>query len=235
MEAVIISADIPDCITYFDDYNKAARDAESASQHDVAKLYQSLAVICSFSPKYEDFAEPYGPFVIMFGRPAVIPDDLTDDDITTVEKLFSKAKDPALRARLGDILWVLKKDHKAARQIVSDYIEASKRLLTENAWTRSTDLFLRSLQIAIHLGRKNAELKSAEANLLAALANPLSQSEQFYACYLLRIAIQMQLGDPATLAEISQEQARKAECEKDFRRIREYTLLSAGFYKLCTL
>jgi hypothetical protein len=233
METVIISAEFPDCITYFDDYNKASRVAESISQHDVAKLYQSLAIICSFSPKYEDLAEPYGPFAIMFGKRAIIPDDLTEEDLVTVDKLFLKANDPALRARLGDILWVCKKDHKAAKQIVFEYIEASKRLLTINAWTRSTDLFLRALQIAIHLGRKNEEWKSAEANLLTALANPLAQSEQFYACHLLRIALQMQLGEPAKLAQIAQEQAQKAERENDFRRSREYTLLAAGFYRLC--
>jgi hypothetical protein len=232
IEAPILSEATPVCACYQHDYHSASIAAEKALNYDVAKLYRSLSIVCSFSPNYQDVAEPYHPFVIWEGKRSAVPEDLSEADLDTVALLFAAAKDPALRARLGDVLWVRRKDHNAARQAVADYIAASTRLLTPANWVNSVGLFHRSLQLAAMLGRKDEAWWSAETNLLAALANPLAQTEPFYARHLLEIAFQMEAGNPAALARQAGEQATKAAVEKDPRRVREYRLLEEKFHKV---
>ena len=231
-EVPIQSADAQSCDYYEHDYYSAATAADKEAKGDIANLYRSLGILCSFFPNYQDVAEPYRPFGIMNGKRSAIPDDLSEHDLDTIRLLLSKAKDPALRARLGDMLWVRKRDHKAAQQAVADYVTATSRLLKQEHWVCSADLFRRSLQLGDRLGRKNAAWQAAEQNLLAALANPLGQTEPLYAWHLLGIAFEMGVGDPVTLAAQAQEQAARAAAEKDCHRTREYQLLRANFLKL---
>src|SRR5437016_3866052 len=100
IEAPIASAESPSCDYYQSDYHSAATAAEKESNENIAKLYRSLGIVCSFFPNYQDVAEPYRPFVIMNGKRSAIPDDLSETDLETVALLLAKAKDPALRARL---------------------------------------------------------------------------------------------------------------------------------------
>src|SRR2546426_2455948 len=148
IEAPIHSAESPSCEYYQHDYYSAAAAAEKESNGDIAKLYRSLGSVCSFSPNYQDVAEPYRPFAIMNGKRSAIPEDLSEADLDTIALLLAKAKDPALRSRLGDVLWVRKRDHKAAKQAVMDYVAASIRLLTPDNWVSSVELFHRALQLA---------------------------------------------------------------------------------------
>ena len=232
IEGPIHSAESPSCDYYQTDYYSAATSAEKESNGDIANLYRSLGIVCSFFPNYQDVAEPYRPFAIMNGKRSAIPDDLSEPDLETIALLLAKAKDPALRARLGDVLWVRKRNHKAAQQAVSDYIAASSRLLTPDKWVCSVELFHRALQLAERLGRKKETWTLAEKGLLDALSNPLAQTEQFYACHLLGIAFAIGVGDPVALAKQAEQQAERAAAEKDARRAREYRLLQANFLKL---
>jgi hypothetical protein len=231
IEAPIRSGETPSCKYYQHDYAGAAVKAEKDTQADLAKLYQSLSIICSFYPNYKDVAEPYRPFVIMNGKRSAVPGDLSEHDLQTIALFLAKATDPALRARLGDILWVRKRDHLAARQAVLDYVVASRRQLTPLKWVNSIELFRRALQLAEVLGRKKESWKAAEKNLLDALSDPLAESAPFYACHLLEIALQMYAGDPMALAKQAGQRAESASAEKDPRRTREYRLLETNFHK----
>ena len=233
IDAEIKSSESPDCATYSNDFHRAACLAENDGKTEAAKLFRSLSRVCSYHPNYGDFSEPYRAFYIYKGERTAIPDDLSEADLRTIEQILLKVTDTALRARLEDILWIRDKNHKAAKDAVADYILAAQRLVTPELWIVGVELFKRALQIAHRLGRKNDAWQLAEQAFLNALKNNLAQTEPFYCCQLLDIAIQMQIGEPALLADIAHEQARKASLENDARREREYYRLAADFFKNC--
>jgi hypothetical protein len=101
IEAPILSAVSPACAFYQHDFHSASFAAEKASRNDVAKLYRSLSIVCSFFPNYQDVAEPYRPFAIMDGKRSAVPDDLSEADLDTVALLLNKAKDPAFRSLIA--------------------------------------------------------------------------------------------------------------------------------------
>jgi hypothetical protein len=220
-EAVLSLAESPDCTAYFHEYQKAAVIAETAGQTEVWKLYKSLAIVCSFFPNYHEDAEPYGAFAWFENGRTSVPDDLSTHDLATIDELLKVAKDPALRARLGDILWIQSRDHLAAKGAALDYLTAANRLLTAKGWFKAHELMFRSLQIAARLGRKQEAWQKAATNLLSAIDQPLAQTEPIFLKSALGVALRMEVGEPSILAELAWVHARKAAAEKDRLRERE--------------
>ena len=104
------------CKYFLTPYSKKAQSLAEAGDPRGERLFRFLAVICSFSDRYDDLATPYHPFrVDPDGSRSAIPDELTEPDLDVIEALVAKAADPALRSRLADLLWVCRKDHTAAR------------------------------------------------------------------------------------------------------------------------
>jgi len=213
----------------WDAYNKAAKEAEENSRDSEAKLYKSLAIICSFYPDFDNKAEPYGPMMQWGGKRSSVPDDLTEADLDTINILRTKTSSPLLRARLCDLLWLRRRDHLAARQAIDDYITAARSCLTKENWVESSELFLRGLQLAHVLGRKNDAWKTAEAATVDALNSPLADSEPFYAAKLFHVLFQMSAGDPVELALLAHQQATKADEGDDPHRARTYYDYEADF------
>lgn len=220
------------CSSYSDLFYKAAKLAESEGRTSEASLLRSLAIVCSFSPNYQDSAEPYRPQLILGdGRRSMVPDDLTPDDLAVVRELFVKSKSPALRARLGDVLWIKERDHKAAKSIIEDYLMVAKSLLTPEDWVSAFPLFRRALQLAAALGRKNEAWLAAESAFVEALESEICDTERAFPSYMFQIAWDMGVGDPIVFAQKAMKFAEKAFGEKDSHNERIYRLHEAQFWK----
>jgi hypothetical protein len=225
-ETPLEGIDTRQCQFYDDVYFKVASKAVDPG---IAALCKSLGHLCSFYPQYWNRAEPYGPaFSSLEGR-SLIPDDLTESDIDTIEKLLPKARDPALRARLADTLWLRRKRaHQAARDATRDYITAAENLLLpDHKWVHAVELFHRALQIAEKLGRDKEEFRAAEAALLKALGHPLCETEPFFANHFLNLILALGLGEPKALADFAKAHADRA--TDDPERRRDYWTLEASF------
>ncbi len=218
---------VPHCQYYDDAYFKAAGLAEIP---EVGALFRSLGILCSFFPQYWNRAEPYRAAMIWDTRRSSIPDDLTEADVDTIEKLLPIAKDVVLRARLADILWLRRKSaHQAARESIDDYLAAAQGLLQPEHWGRSVDLFHRALQLAGKLGREKAEFAKAETALFNALEHPLSKTEPFFANHFLHLILALGLGDAQAMADIAKLHAELPLIGNDPDRRRGYLLLEADF------
>src|SRR6266404_1355932 len=80
IEAPIRTAKSPVCQYYSHDYAHAAKQVET-SNAAVAKLYQTLSILCSFFPNYQDASEPYRPAAIYDGKRSSVPGDLSESDL----------------------------------------------------------------------------------------------------------------------------------------------------------
>lgn len=213
-----------------DAFKKAAKHAEEAGKQDESRVFESLAVVCSFHPTFDNKSEPYGPMMQWGDKRTAIPDDLTDEDLDTIATLKTKISSPLIRARLCDVLWLRRRDHISAQQACVDYVETAVSCLTKEEWVDSAELFYRGLQLGHFLGRDSEAWKNTERETVQALQSPLAQSEPYYAAKLLRILFEMGAGDPIELAKIAHEHALKADQESDPRRSRTYFDHEADFW-----
>jgi len=213
---------------YFDD--AYFREAAKTADPDVADLYRSLGIICSFFPQYWNRAQPYrAAWMGPEGR-SNIPDDLSTADIDILDALLPRSKEVALRARLADILWLRKKDrHDIARGAVRDYVAAAEHLLAPLYWVHAVELFHRAMQLAARLGRDKEEYRLAETGLLQALQHPLSQTEPFFANHFLQLILALGIGDANVMADTARAHADLAVSDNDPSRRRGYHHLEAEF------
>lgn len=211
------------------EFDAAARSAVEASRTAEALLYQSLSVICSFAADFDSLSEPYQPQIRMQGRRSATPNDLTGADLDAVAQLRTRSAAALLRARLGDILWIRRKDHVAAKEAAADYLSAGKAFLTKEDWIFSVKLFQRALQLGHRLGRKNEAWRFAESATIDALESPLAKTEPFFASFFLGILEKMGAGDPSVLADTAKAHAERANGENDARRTRIYFEHEAKF------
>lgn len=225
-EAPIRGLPTKTCYYFGEPFGTAAMAAGDTPQ---GQLLDSLCTLCRFMPNYLDRGEPYRPILIAGDRRSAVPADLTPEDLVVVADLHTRAKEPALRARLGDILFLRKRDHRAALDAANNYVLAADALLTEPGWFHAKELYQRALQLALAMGQQKDTFKQAEAAILAAVDHPLAKTQPFYASHFLKVVIGMGLGDPGALSQTAKTHADLATAAKDFRRARQYRTLEADF------
>ena len=222
------------CRAYSDLSFALARTADGDGRKTDAALMQSLGILLSFAPNYENSTEPYRPEIQYGdGRRSLIPDDLGKEDLILVRELFSRTRNTAIRSRLGDILWIKERDHKIALSIIQDYIDVGRPLLEQTNWREACPLFRRSLQIGNSLGRKNAGWQTAAEAFIAALDHPSCNLPTFGCISFLHIALDLQVGDTLVLAEKASGLAQRASADNAPNVEREFRNLEIEFWRRC--
>lgn len=217
------------CSYYSSAYGKRANTAEESGNDAESNVFRFLATLTSFFPNYSDVANPYQPMSQFEGKRSLVPSDLQVEDYPGVRALADKSSDPALKARLLDILWMGQNNHTDCKDAVSSYLEAAKVLDTEENWNHSTDLYYRALQLAKRLGWKQSPYLTAEAQLLEAIERDSETETGFRTCYLLEYALEFHCGEHQRLAKIAGGIGDRASEAKEHRNAREYWTLQAKF------
>jgi len=209
------------CFHLFHVYTKAASEVESTGNHEAGLLFDYLAILCSFRPNYEDREHPYHPARIIGEKRSILPEDLTDSDVDVVKILFSRATEPALKARFGDILWIQRKDIDAARVAAKNYNTSGKRLINnEHGWSQASYEFTRALQLATFLGRKNEPFPSIVTDIEAAILAIPPEEKSFRACQLMNVLLDQQAGNPSVMLGVAAKHAEAT--REDYHKSREY-------------
>lgn len=215
------SSTSPSCDFYTHAYSKAASEAENGGQKEESLLFRFLSVICSFHATFGNREQPYGPMYVMEGRRSIIPEDLTPNDIDVVRILLERSTDPALKARLGDVLWVRCKDFKAARTSAEHYLESGKRLTNlKDCWSQAPDEFLRAIQLATILGRKNEPFPTIISEIQKVILSIPPEEKSFRACQLIDVLLGQDAGSFESLIGVANKHALAN--QTDYYMAREY-------------
>lgn len=177
-------------------------------------------------------AEPFGPMWQMEGRRSLIPADLSDSQLDAIQSTLNTVADPEFQARIGDILWLRRKDFKAARMAVAAYIEAGSRLEDPQRWPHCMERYERGLRIARQIDAKGELPKTVLAHLEARVRHYNGEDPMFFTCKALELLAEFQFGDFPALAEIAGRVAAKSSEGGDFRRARNHFDVQARLLKL---
>lgn len=233
VDAPLSPEQIPVCECYMDCYTKAAKEADAKGDPNAAAVFQFLQTICSFGLSVDT---PSAPFVPLWSSPAegkrsLVPSDLTVADLGVVGMLSKQTSDPALRARLHDVLWETTNDHLAGAEAAECYILAAEKLDSSDNWFFAISAYRRGLYLAAKFGR-DKELFQNSATTLANAAKRVSGSvEKFHCARLMEILLQWGLGNAVEFAALASTIARDANDKGDINGAKAYWEIEAGWHK----
>lgn len=230
-EPILAKAESPSCDFYSHAFSREASDTEVKGQQAHSLLFRFLFAICSFHPTFGNREQPYGPMFVMDGRRGILPEDLTPSDLDVVRVLYDRSTDPALKARLGDVLWVCCKDFKAARISAECYLAAGKRLVAlAECWSQAMDQFARAIQLSSNLGRRNEPFTTIVREIEDATLAVPPDEKSFKACQMMDVLLTQEVGDPSRMIGVAAKHADAA--REDPRMSRAYWEVEARWLTL---
>lgn len=212
IKARLALASKPEAHLYGRLFSKAATEAGETPEKDAWLLLWSL---CYFPMQMRDAGAKGPPIITADNRKDARL--LTDEEIQFVREVLADAEDPELRARLGDILWLARKDHKAARAAVEDYLASAERLMDPEEWVACAERFDRALGLAKTIGARDL-VSRIEAAVLDALRRLDGQDPKYLSVHLHETLLDNKLGDPKTCAPLAEKAAREAAKSANWRR-----------------
>jgi hypothetical protein len=203
------SAEKKKCRCYFTLFQKASQEHQKASDVLGQRVYAFLAVITSFFPAYDNRINPYrSMWTDVDGTRSLVPDDLEDKDLDALQKVLPEIKDPEFRARVADILWIRRKDHKAALIAISSFLESAEQLKSEELWPAHVERLDRAAQIS---ARKGFEPQCAEVIAVVKAEindNQYNLKSGLLCARLMRILLLLDEGDVDRYANLAERLAR---------------------------
>lgn len=168
---VIARCSNKECLYYYQLFFTEAKDCKQRGDARAEAVFALLAAATSLMPKLDSKDEPFGPMAVMNNFRSAILDDFNDTHLHIFEELVPHVVDPEMRARITDILWIKRRDHRMARHAVESYLESAKVLEDPEHWPPCADRINRAVQLAAVLGRNQEPFSSTMAHVEAVLEN----------------------------------------------------------------
>lgn len=115
--------------------NQKQRQSEEDNDPVSALVYSVLSRATSMMLRPESLNEPFQPIMQDFenGRRSAIPEDFTAEELDFLEEILTETEEPWLKARLADLLWLLRqpKNVEHARIAIDCY---SSHDISGNSW-----------------------------------------------------------------------------------------------------
>jgi len=226
-QAVIASADEPDCVHYFTKLHSAAEDAK-ANGNDVSyRVFRLLASVASLHLNAESAEEPFGPMIRTDkGRSAVV-EDYSDKDLAVIRSITPSTSDPEFRARLADVLWLRTGDRAAAETAVDAYFESAVRLEDSEMWPRFMPQFERAFRLAAKLGKKGGKFQKAIDAAEGLVRKHSPTDTGLLSARLIELLLEHRSGHTDELSRVSEDLAKRAEAQRNWLFARTYWDINA--------
>lgn len=218
------------CMNYERHFVDEARRAAEIGDDKRKLICELFAILCSFSLNL-DGNEPYRPKWEWGDRRALVPSDLTPASRELLLEVVEHIEDSELRARVADVLWVIRAGtYQVASLAIDAYLESAARLEDPVHWVQGEQCIERALQLAKQLGR-NGNLYRKAIDYIEEVVQKLNGEDPMWFSYrLLSLLLNNNEGEPLTYIPLTQKLAEQAEAARDWQRAREHWELLAKWY-----
>lgn len=221
-----------DCSDYNSLFITKAKDAENTGDEKAHLVYRILADISSMSLRSDNYKEPFGPMIVMDGGRSAIVDDFSESQLAILRKLVEEIDDPELRARIADVLWIRKRDHKMAETAIDSYIESASILEDPRHWLDCYHRIERAFRLAVSLGEQTGKLDKVIKHIEEILDKYHGDDPLFLSEKLMALLCERKVGDPQKYGKLSEIAAKKAEQENDLHRAQSYWMRKADWDRI---
>jgi hypothetical protein len=155
-------------------------------------------------------------------------EDFDDDAIGALKECLPLIEQAELRARIGDIIWVARRDYEMAKSAVAAYLETAILLEDPDMWPPAMERIERAAQVALALGRNSSELAAVQNAASAMLDRHNGQDPLFLSARLIELLLQIGGRDPLDMWEIASRVADAARSAGDWHRAETYRGIAAA-------
>lgn len=225
----IEAAEERDCNNYRPVFYTKATEARTTGDERAANLFNLLGHLASMFIDADDLADPLKPMWQSGGQRGAIPSDF-DPALGYLTDILPHIDDPELKSRVADVLWLRKRDFKAAREGAVAYL-ASARLGDRDNWSHATERIERAADIAARVNQQDL-LDEVTRQIVEGLTAFDGTEASFLPARLMEILQRRNTDDPAHFAALAASFSVAAEGRGDWHAARIYRDIEAGWHKI---
>ncbi len=218
-----------DCLHYRSAFYARADEARGAGDAKQTNLFALFGDLASMFLDADDPSDPIKPMWQGGGQRSAIPSDF-DPALPLLAEILPHVCDPDLRARIADVLWIRRRDYKAAREAAAAYLD-SAHLADGEAWPDATERVQRAIEIAARTGQREL-LDEVVRRLEEGLAAFTGAEASALPAHLMELLQGRKAGDPTKYAALAASFAAAAEGRGDWHTARMYWDAQAEWHKL---
>jgi uncharacterized protein DUF4209 len=212
------------------EFYRRADEAESAGESQSAAVFVVLAHACSFSLRLDNPDQPFRPFYQTPSGGSASLDQIDSASAAVLGGIAKTCKNPAVRARLGDIAWVKVRDHLAAAEAIDAYLDLAASESAVDKWPDMVRPLERAFQIATHLGRKHPAGERVSDQIQQLVRDADLDESGFRTAKLMELLLTYGGGNVTELARRAEQIAEAEVAANGWHRARKYWELAAQFW-----
>lgn len=226
---VALSSSEKECAYYSNIFSIGARTAKEKGLEEDSGTLDLLSYITSMVLQNDLPAAPFIPVMVTPKGRSMMPDDLDGASLNMLEELLAKVNDPELKARIGDLLWLQRKDYKTAVVAIDSYMASTNNLV--NHWPAFIERTERALNLAAKLGVRAGHQSRVLQFIVASIDKHYHADQYWLTEKLIGLLIKYRHGDFGKYAQIAYDKACSAEAEKNWMLAESYWYVHADCMK----
>ncbi len=221
-----------ECDHYSRLFISKAKEVEEDGDEEAREAFAVLGGVTSMMLNADSREEPFRPMMVFStGRSAVL-EDFTDNHLSALGEVVSGVSDPELRARIGDVLWCRKRDHKAALLAVESYLGSAANLGSVGDWLSEVERAERAMALASELGRPEGLWSEVVGYVEEAVREYEGVRSDRPRARFMGLLQKYRAGDAQRYAALAADAARKAEAAKCWPEARQFWRLEARWREM---
>jgi Domain of unknown function (DUF4209) len=193
-------------------------------------VFQLLQAATSPRLKAEAIDEPLAPLAVFPDFRTVMVQDFTAEQLDLFEQIAATIQDAELRARLADIVWVRRRNHRLGELAVHAYLESAAHLEDPINWPDCASRIERALRIALLLGRDKPITETVVSTIEGLLSRYDGNDPLFLSARMMELLLDHRRGDPLKYGPLAEKAAKRAASESDWHRARTYWHLAQRWH-----
>ena len=215
--------------------DKSAKEKSEAGLEEQGRILNLLSRSASMMLAPSSLNEPFKPFFQDFhaGRRSALPDDFTQEELAFFEEILHDINEPWLRARIADLLWLLRKpkNPEHAKAAIDSYVFQP---IDDETWHRDVnDCWERAARLCMQI-RDFDRLNAIKSQLFSAFCSEYPRSK-FMTLWIADLLDILKI-DGDFREDIAASLHRKANellGDGDFHSARSYFELASKKYNQC--
>ena len=213
-------------------FSDAAKQATDEGQQAHGKALWLLANASSMMLSPDSVNEPFKPFSVSQNGRSPIPDDFSETDITFFAEIVETIDDSWLKARLADLVWLIRRDFRFALIAIDSYRTIPLDTETwirdgEQCWQRAIGL---ARMLGVGVGHRLVEM---EASIFEVFES-VTKQDGFLGFWLADLLKSHALGSEHApgIAIKLETLAREFKHDGERHHAREYFRVAADWFKI---
>jgi hypothetical protein len=215
--------------------DKSAKEKSEAGLEEQRRILDLLSRSASMMLAPSSLNEPFKPFFQDFqaGRRSALPEDFTQEELVFFEEILNDIKEPWLKARIADLLWLLRKPKKPehAKAAIDSYVSHP---IDDETWHRDVnDCWERAARLCIQI-RDFDRLNAIKRQLFSAFCSEYPRSK-FMTLWIADLLDNLKIDSDfrEDIAASLHGKAKDLLGDGDFNPARSYFELASKKYQQC--